>query len=1008
MFKHFSRLLIFVSCCCSAQQQESWPRFEVKLLSTDNGLSNRIVHTITQDRNGSIWIGTDDGLNRLDGYRIQSFFFQHNKRNSLCNNSIKHLYTAKNQDLWIGTEAGVSVYDYRTNTFKIINQQHATHLHQEFNPFFFSANGHRWILGQRHYYSLSKTNQPKEFDYNGNSTLGIRKGERIDFAVTDQKGTIWGVQRQHLVELDQTDLHPLKSRKIGDQANEGITWLKVIGRKIWISTWGNGLLVFDPASGKFKQIQLKAHIVHHFATYSTTAGDFVIAGTELGYAIINTATFDVQEKDLESEIRCVFVDKTNTVWFATDNGVLYSKQRSSAITTFPLDSWVNELHQTTIDNHRLIGDFFSTENSYFANLIYANGVLEFDKNWRLKRYIPSLSTDPNNIPLRDIRCMYETDTYYWVTTDGGLIKCSKTLKPLTTFIPTWSPVNDPSLIILRTIIPYGKRYLIIRGLQSFSVFDLQNEQFTQVFNRKQARNGSLPNDYIVGEALVGDLLYVAAENNFYTLNLKTKRVEQVSFPFYGKRIRCMTKRGNQLWIGTQTGLLRFDFVTKKWKAFYRTDGLSSDHILQLTTDHQQRLWVATINGLTRFSPETGKFLVINQQNGLTDNVMEGALFIDDRNQCVVSNINSITFIQPQQLIKTNARNTFFTAIQLSGKDLVWQLNRGKKTVRIPYSDQTISLDFSVDGYSTNENQSYYFLLNNHWHRLNSGHIQLNGLESGTYRLEVSSLKAHSPHNDFITIEIIPPFYKTWWFSLLSIIVIAVCLAYFINLRVRNKQRKMHEQEIAEHRLKVAEMQTLRSQMNPHFMFNALNSINRFILVNDSEKASSYLTLFSRLMRNILENSKLAVIPLKKEIDTLCLYIELESARLEQQFDYRIEFPADQELESAEIPPLVLQPFVENAIWHGLHHKTEQGNLTISIQKAGTDGVFIDIIDDGIGRKASQLQKQHRSGHQSLGIAITIDRIRLLNPENKVEIIDLTDENGRATGTHVRIFLNEQT
>jgi LytS/YehU family sensor histidine kinase len=207
---------------------------------------------------------------------------------------------------------------------------------------------------------------------------------------------------------------------------------------------------------------------------------------------------------------------------------------------------------------------------------------------------------------------------------------------------------------------------------------------------------------------------------------------------------------------------------------------------------------------------------------------------------------------------------------------------------------------------------------------------------------------------------------------------------------------------------VAEMQTLRSQMNPHFMFNALNSINRFILVNDSEKASSYLTLFSRLMRNILENSKLAVIPLKKEIDTLCLYIELESARLEQQFDYRIEFPADHELESAEIPPLVLQPFVENAIWHGLHHKTEQGNLTISIQKAGTDGVFIDIIDDGIGRKASQLQKQHRSGHQSLGIAITIDRIRLLNPENKVEIIDLTDENGRATGTHVRIFLNEQT
>lgn len=1006
MFKHLSRLLIFVSCCCSAQQQESWPRFSFKSISTDEGLSNRIVHTIAQDKNGSIWVGTDDGLNRLDGYRIRPFFFQNQQVNSLCNSSIKHLYTSKNQELWIGTEAGVCTYNYTTNSFKGIDPRHTTSLHQEFNPFFFSVKGRVWILGQRGYYSRGKNNKLQAFAYNGNAAIGLRKGERIDFAVRDQKGVVWGAQRQQLLVLDQQNLRPLKARKVGDQNNEGITWIKPLNGKLWISTWGNGLLIYDPVSRQFKTVRLKARIVHHFALYTTSAGSFVIAGTELGYALINTVTLDVQEQAMAGEIRHVFVDKSNTVWLATDNGVLYSKPSSAGIFTFQLDSWVNDLHQTTIDKHRLIGRFFRTKSSYFATLIYANGVLEFDKNWQLKRYIPSLSTDRNNTALRDIRCIHETSNNYWTTTDGGLIKCSKTLQPLATFIPSASPADNPSLRYLRTILPYRKRYLLIRGLQSFSLFDLQTERFTKVYNSNEKKNGSLPNDYIVGEVLSGDLLYVVTENSFYTLNLKTHRVRPVAFPFYGKRIRCMTKRGNQLWIGTQTGLLRYDVKTKKWKAFYRTNGLSSDHILQLTTDHQQRLWIATVNGLTRFAPESGKSIVINQQNGLTDNVMEGALFVDDQQQCVVSNINSITFLKPWKFSKPYARKTFFTAVQLSGKDLVLAFNQQGKTVKIPYSDQTINLDFSVNGYTANENQPYYFQLNNRWHRLNSGHIQLNNLESGRYRLEVSSIKGHSPYNDVITIEITPPFYKTWWFNLLFIIAIAVCLAYFFNLRARNKQRKVHEQAVAAHQLKVAEMQTLRSQMNPHFMFNALNSINRFILVNDSEKASTYLTLFSRLMRNILENSKLSVIPLKKEMDTLRLYIELESARLEQKFDYRIELPADREIEMVEIPPLVLQPFVENAIWHGLNHKTEQGNLTISVQKHDAQGLVINIIDDGIGRKASR--QQQRPVHQSLGIAITIDRIRLFNPESKVELIDLTDENGEAAGTHVRILLYEQT
>jgi LytS/YehU family sensor histidine kinase len=203
-----------------------------------------------------------------------------------------------------------------------------------------------------------------------------------------------------------------------------------------------------------------------------------------------------------------------------------------------------------------------------------------------------------------------------------------------------------------------------------------------------------------------------------------------------------------------------------------------------------------------------------------------------------------------------------------------------------------------------------------------------------------------------------------------------------------------------------EMQALRAQMNPHFIFNALNSINRFILQNDKLQASEYLTKFSRLVRMILQNSQAPLIPLESELEALQLYMELESIRFDYQFEYTINIEGEIDSSAVKLPPLIIQPYVENAIWHGLMHKEEKGHLDIKIMEQ-EDFLLCKIIDDGVGRKkAAELKSKSASSHKSMGMRITADRIAMLqqkkHPGSYVTIHDLILPDGCAGGTEVTL------
>jgi two-component system, LytTR family, sensor kinase len=208
-------------------------------------------------------------------------------------------------------------------------------------------------------------------------------------------------------------------------------------------------------------------------------------------------------------------------------------------------------------------------------------------------------------------------------------------------------------------------------------------------------------------------------------------------------------------------------------------------------------------------------------------------------------------------------------------------------------------------------------------------------------------------------------------------------------------------------LRNAQLEALRSQMNPHFIFNCLNSIKLYTTQNNTEAAVNYLTKFSKLIRMALENSRSQMVSLQNELDALELYIELEAMRFKDKLQYTITVHNDVDTEFIEIPPLLLQPFVENAIWHGIMHKEEGGNIDITIDyTSGHEALLIKILDNGIGRaKSAQLKSKSATTHKSFGTKVTHERVDIINQIYKTGASVTTKdviENGMVAGTLVTI------
>ena len=295
-----------------------------------------------------------------------------------------------------------------------------------------------------------------------------------------------------------------------------------------------------------------------------------------------------------------------------------------------------------------------------------------------------------------------------------------------------------------------------------------------------------------------------------------------------------------------------------------------------------------------------------------------------------------------------------------------------------------------------------------WHPLDRPVLRYTQLPGGNLTFNVRQLQPDGSREIVLSqkLRIQPLLHEYPWFWPAVLIPSLALLYYLIWLRTRYRREKELMEVQYQKRVLESELAALRAQMNPHFVFNGLNSIRNYIFKQDTDAASEYLTMFSRLIRAILQNSQSQLIPLSEDLDALSLYLDIEARRFKDEFAYSIDIDADLDPDAVYVPPMLIQPYVENAIWHGLRLKEDKRILNVKVEDA--DGnVRIVVSDNGIGRAAAAVLNQtDHARHQSLGMPHTAERIQLmkemLGREASVRVEDL-NVNGE-TGTRVILTL----
>lgn len=347
-------------------------------------------------------------------------------------------------------------------------------------------------------------------------------------------------------------------------------------------------------------------------------------------------------------------------------------------------------------------------------------------------------------------------------------------------------------------------------------------------------------------------------------------------------------------------------------------------------------------------------------------------------------------------------------IELTGRSLARNLP-GLKNLHYQDKDIEIHIDVAQFGSFGNFDFEYRLLgYDKTWRTQTARNNTFSymALPAGKYNFEIrANVLGNVSEAAFISFEIPQPFFQTWSFFF-SLLLISIGLIYTVVVVYINRLKK---KQLLQEQLLVSQVTALRSQMNPHFIFNVLNAVQGLIYSNQKNEASHYLGRFSNLMRRTLEYSDQLEVPLEKEIEMLKLYIEIEAARFDDDFDYEFNTSVSDELLFYPIPSLIIQPFVENAIKHGLLHKIGPKKLTIHIYEKENKLVVIEIVDNGIGRKQSAEINAKRSNHNSFAISAIDSRIHLMNQAKKSQLnittIDLFDNNKNPEGTKIIIEIS---
>lgn len=485
---------------------------------------------------------------------------------------------------------------------------------------------------------------------------------------------------------------------------------------------------------------------------------------------------------------------------------------------------------------------------------------------------------------------------------------------------------------------------------------------------------------------------------------------------------------SDLWLGSEEGLIHFDVARNTFSQFALSDKVSSNIVNFIENERNKRLWLGTDNGLFQvdleqfYSDGTFHLKSFNKYDGIISNEC-------NQNASYVDQEGNVWFGTNGGLLKYNHSNgtqrrnsvigVHVTDIQQNFESVLDEIDRTAESYEIntfKHNESRLTFRFSAIHFTNPDKVQYSYRLDgldNDWSPpTQENYITYSSLRSGDYMFEVRArvsdgewIQSETPFRFYVS----PPFFLRWWFILGCVLFVAGFAWMLIKQYQRQENRKRQLVDIqTKARVLGLEQQTLNAHMNRHFIFNALNSIQYYINTQDRKQANQYLTNFASLVRKNLDSAQVDSIYLKDELERLELYINLEQMRFKDRFSLEIKVDEEVDLENIQVPSMILQPFVENSIMHGILPSNAFGKIRIEI-KTHPAGIQVVVDDNGIGIDTSVNRKNGTSHHVSNGMKITKQRIEIIAKAfNNAYGVDgpyeLKDNDNQAAGTRVVITL----
>ncbi len=965
----------------------------------EGSISGETIRCLYEDAKGYLWIGTESGLSRLNRYTFEftNFSRQSSVKNNLSSDTIYAL-AGTDQMLLIATHRGLNIYDFNSNSFQKVNlflDDPQNDLCQIVNTVYMGEKAYAWIgtnCGMIRYDVI--TGETAHFKATDKKPI-ILSDTILAFA-KDQSGHLWigtagGLTKLHEGYENHTFFkhHPDKKNAL---SHNYVTVLHYsANNKLWVGTYGGGLNKYiDSENGfkTFKNIPGQRHSLSHNYIQDITDDDFgniwVAAWKGLNKINLNANLFNHyhhisgQKNTLSSNtVWGFFEDDGGAIWIATEYGINIldrEKDNFSYIKKEPNS-------RNTLPSNRIRAIIKDHEGIYWIGTS-DQGLSSFNKKTgKFTHYTTGQDVNkglPNN-QVWTIAKDHNNDL--WFGTFGGLVHYDREKDSFTHYLH--DPANDNSLAynLILDLKVDSKNKLWISTYNGLSVLDIATKDFTNY--RYDIQNPA---------------------------SISSSRVFSVTEDSRG-----------YYWVSTMGGGLNlFDPHKKTFKAYTREDGLANNIVYKALEDNNGDLWITTNSGMSFLNLKNDVFVNYDIRDGIQGSEFNGgAAYKTRKGEIIAGGMNGFNIFFPDEFTKTyQSPAVVVTAFKVFNKTIPIQF-KNKDTIKLSYRENFIAFEFAALDFTNPPRNKYAYKLkgfDRDWTYTDATRriAEYTNIPPGKYVFGVRGTNSYGEWSDqefTITLLIKPAWYMKWWFKAAVIFTIFSILTLILYERYQ-KVRKKHlwEKQVLAYEKQVFQLRqkALSLQMNPHFIFNTLNSIQNFILKDNTDNAIRYMGKLSQLMRLILSSTRDMYVPIVNEIKVLTHYLDLEKIRFDDTFDYKIELDNSIDGDFVAIPPMVIQPFVENALLHGILHKSDKGFIHISLVLE-KDSVVCTIEDDGVGRKKSaEIKKNSGLKHRSRGIAITKNRLDLFEKaeayKERIIFIDKLDDDGNALGTKVIVVL----